>query len=166
MTQWHKRGSLCQAFVAETVETGNKNLWSKPRMFCEQSLGTIKLRTFPKRVGPRILSLQSVDYLGASEHFWVVEKKKIRIFISKTAMVVCCKLSLYANGLVMSMRFIFGDDWNDVPCKSFFFISGNDVISLESRPLNFRVFIHAFSLRPQTYFRSSLTRVLNQFRNK
>ena len=28
-------------------------------------------------------------------------------------------------------------------------ISGNDVISLESRPLNFRVFIHAYGLRPQ-----------------
>ena len=26
------------------------------------------------------------------------------------------RLSLYANGLVMSMRFIFGDDWNDA-CK-------------------------------------------------
>ena len=26
------------------------------------------------------------------------------------------------------------------------------VISLESRPLNFRVFIHAYSLRPQTLF--------------
>ena len=38
--------------------------------------------------------------------------------------------------------------------------------SLESRPLNFRVFIHAYSLRPQTYLRSSLTRVSNQFRNK
>ena len=48
----------------------------------------------------------------------------------------------------------------------FFFIPDNDVISLESRPLNFRVFVHAHSLRPQTYFRSSLTRVLNQFRNK
>ena len=47
-----------------------------------------------------------------------------------------------------------------------FFISGNDVISLESRPLNFRVTIHAYSLGPQMYFRSSLTRVLNQFRNK
>ena len=36
--------------------------------------------------------------------------KKITILISKTAMFGCCKLSLYANGLVMSMRFIFGDD--------------------------------------------------------
>ena len=49
--------------------------WSKPRMFCEESLGKIKFRAFPKRVGPRILSLESVDYFGASEHYWVVEKK-------------------------------------------------------------------------------------------
>ena len=49
--------------------------WSKPRMFCEESLGKVKFRAFPKRVGPRILSLESVDYFGASEHYWVVEKK-------------------------------------------------------------------------------------------
>ena len=65
-------------------------------MFCEESLGEIKFRAFPKRVGPRILSLESVDYFGASEHYCVVEKK-IRILISKIAMVGCCKLSLYAN---------------------------------------------------------------------
>ena len=47
-----------------------------------------------------------------------------------------------------------------------FLISGNDVISLESRPLNFRVIIHAYSLRPQKYFRLSLSRVLNQLRDK
>ena len=45
-------------------------------MFCEESLGKIKFRAFPKRVGPRILSLESVDYFGASEHYWVVEKNK------------------------------------------------------------------------------------------
>ena len=33
-----------------------------------------------------------------------------------------------------------------------FLISGNDVISLESRTLNFCVFIHTYSLRPQTLF--------------
>ena len=43
---------------------------------------------------------------------------------------------------------------------TFFFISGNDVISLEWRPLNFRAITHPYSLRPQTYFRLSLTRVL------
>ena len=46
-----------------------------------------------------------------------------------------------------------------------FFISENDVISLESRPSNFRVIIHAYGLRPQTYFWPSPTRALNQFRN-
>ena len=51
-------------------------------MFCEQSLGKIKFRVLPKCVGPRILSLESVDYFGASEHYGVVG---------------CCKLSLYAN---------------------------------------------------------------------
>ena len=45
-------------------------------MFSEESLGKIKFRAFPKRVGARILSFESVDYLGTSEHYWVVEKKK------------------------------------------------------------------------------------------
>ena len=45
-------------------------------MFCEESLGKIKFRAFPKRAGPRIPSLESVDYFGASEHYWVDEKNK------------------------------------------------------------------------------------------
>ena len=45
-------------------------------MFCEESFGKVKFRAFLKRVGPRILSLESVDYFGASEHYWVVKKKK------------------------------------------------------------------------------------------
>ena len=109
----------------------------------------IKFRAFPKRVGPRILSLESVDYFGTSEHCWVAGKKKI--LISKTAMVGCCKLSLYANGLVMSMRFIFG---NNAPWKSLFDL------------WQWCNFSGIEALRPQTYFPSSLTRVLNQFRNK
>ena len=44
-------------------------------MFCEESLGKIKCGAFPKRVGPQILSIESVDYFGTSEHYWVVEKK-------------------------------------------------------------------------------------------
>ena len=68
--------------------------------------------------------------------------------------------------LVMSMWFIFGDDWNDMPCKTLFLCLGDDVIVLESRLLNFRVFIHACNLRPQTYFRSSLTRVRKQLIQK
>ena len=42
---------------------------SKPLMFCEESLGNIKFRAFPKRVGPQILLLESVDYFGTSEHY-------------------------------------------------------------------------------------------------
>ena len=55
-------------------------------MFCEESLGNIELRAFPKRVAPRILSFESVDYFGASEHYWVVEKK-IRILITQISMI-------------------------------------------------------------------------------
>ena len=64
----NNEGSMCQVFLAETVETGN----IKKRcviMFCEESLGKIKFRAFPKRVGPRIVSLESVDYFGISEHY-------------------------------------------------------------------------------------------------
>ena len=62
---------------------------------------------FPEQVGPQILPW-GVDYFGTSEHY--SGKKKRRILISKTAMGGCCKLSLYANGLVMSMQFIFVND--------------------------------------------------------
>ena len=64
-------------------------------MSCQESLGKIEFRAFPKRVGPRILSLQSVitlEQVNTTE--W---SKKIGISIRKTAMVGCCKLSLNAN---------------------------------------------------------------------
>ena len=45
-------------------------------MFCKESLRKIKFRAFPKRVnGPWILSLESVDYFGTSEHYLVVKKE-------------------------------------------------------------------------------------------
>ena len=78
-------------------------------MFCKESLRKIKFRDFPECVGPQILPLERVHYFGRSEHNSVVGKK-IRIIIGKTAMVRCCKFFLYANGFVMSMRVIFGDD--------------------------------------------------------
>ena len=66
---------MYQAFLVETMETGLRIVARlKPRMFCEESLGKIKFRAFPKRVGPRILSLQSLDYFGTSEH----HKAKLR----------------------------------------------------------------------------------------
>ena len=55
---------------AETVETGNKNRCvTEATHVLEKSLGKVKFRAFPKRVGQRILSLESVDYFGTSEHF-------------------------------------------------------------------------------------------------
>ena len=56
---------MCQAFLAETLETGTKNRCViEAMLFCEQSLGKIKFRAFPKHVGPRIVSVESVDYFG------------------------------------------------------------------------------------------------------
>ena len=54
----------------------------------------------------RLKALISLEQVNTTE---VVEE--IRILISKTEMVGCCKILLYANGILMSMRFIFGDDW-------------------------------------------------------
>ena len=47
-------------------------------------------RAFPKRDGPRILLLESIDYEQMNNTEWL---KKIRLIV----MVRCCKLSLYAN---------------------------------------------------------------------
>ena len=65
-------------------------------MFWEESLGKIKFRAFPKRVGPRIKSLGSVDFFGAREHYWVVGKKNKNPKWQNCDGRVC-KFSLYAN---------------------------------------------------------------------
>ena len=133
--------------------------WIKPPMFCKESSGKI--------VGPRILLLQSIVYFGTSEHYWVVEKKKKESCLAKLlwlgVMDFHCMLLWWACGLV-SARIEDWDAWKMMCHVNHFLISGNDVISQESRPLNIRVFIHIYSLQLQTYFRSLLTRVLNQFK--
>ena len=48
----------------------------------------MRFRTFPELVGPRILSLESVDYFATSEQKSVV-KKQGRILISKPSMSNC-----------------------------------------------------------------------------
>ena len=64
----------------------------------------MRFRAFGERVGPRILSLESVDYFGTSEHFSGRKKKNNnnkkkarRMLISKTSMVRLTGLSLYAD---------------------------------------------------------------------
>ena len=44
----------------------------------------IPYRAFPERVGPRILSLEGVDYFGTTDHFSGRKKKRI-ILMSKTS---------------------------------------------------------------------------------
>ena len=44
----------------------------------------IPYRAFPEQVGPRILSLESVDYFGATDPFSGRKKKRI-ILVSKTS---------------------------------------------------------------------------------
>ena len=111
-------------------------------MFCEESLGKIKFRAFPERVCPQILSLGSVDYFGKSEHFSGRKKKKNVNW--QNFDLECCKLAFYANDPCeehAAMIEMTG------PVLITFFISGNNVISLKSRPLNFRLIIHAYSLQ-------------------
>ena len=36
----------------------------------------VPYRAFPERIGPRILSLESVDYFGRTDHFSVRKKEK------------------------------------------------------------------------------------------
>ena len=66
-------------------------------MFCEESLGKIKFRAFPKRVGPRILSLERQALITLEQVNTTEWSKTIRSLISKIAMIGCCKLSLYTN---------------------------------------------------------------------
>ena len=91
-------------------------VWSKPHMFCKESLRKIKFRAFPKRVGPWILSLESVNYFGTSEHYWVV-KKEWESYLAKLRWLGVVNFHFIQMAPVMSIRFIFGNDWNDVPRK-------------------------------------------------
>ena len=129
-------------------------------MFCKESLGKIKFRAFPEQVSPQIVSLESIDYFGTSEHFSGRKKKKKNLIISKTSIVSVVN---FHNCMQMSLLAMFEMTHHVLIT---FFISGNDVISLEWRPLNFCVIIQAYSLRLQMCFRLLLTHVLNQFRNK
>ena len=75
----------------------------------------IPCRTFPERVGPRILSLESVDYFGTSDYFSGRKKEKnlnVQNFGGEanwSGVVNCYCMQI---SLVASIWFIFGDDWD------------------------------------------------------
>ena len=118
-------------------------VWPTPRMFCEESWGKIKFRAFPERVCPRILSLGSVDYFGTSEHFSGQKKKKKNLNWQNFDLE-CCKLAFHANDpseehAVYFRRWL---KWRALFSSRFLSLA---IISLESRPLNFRLIIRAYS---------------------
>ena len=55
----------------DRVESGTKNrcMIEATPVLRRKLTGKIKFGAFPKRVGPRILSLESVDYFGTSAHY-------------------------------------------------------------------------------------------------
>ena len=69
------------------------NYWSKPRMFCEERLNLELFQNMSVNEFYYLKALITLEQVNTTE--WL---KKIRILISKIAMVGCCKLSLNANG--------------------------------------------------------------------
>ena len=105
-----KGESGSQTLLAEIVETGDKNCYVSQHhvLFCEESLGKIdtELSSFAGtgRSTNSIGSLESVDNFGTSAYF--IENFDVEaINWSGVENFQCMKMSL-----VMSMRFIFGDD--------------------------------------------------------
>ena len=71
----------------------------------------MQFRAFPEQVGPQILSLGRVDNFGTSEHF---SGRKNTNLISNTLITSVVNFHCMQMSLVMSMRFIFTVDWNDM----------------------------------------------------
>ena len=63
-------------------------------------------RAFPERAGPRILSLESVDYFVTNDYFYGRKKNNLN---DKTSMVWLTGRVLQRS-LALGMRFIFGAD--------------------------------------------------------
>ena len=81
-----------------------------------------RCQDFPERVGPRILLLESVHYFGTSDSS-VVEKKNNfheQNFDGEDNWSGVVNFHCMQVSLLMSRRFIFGDDWNDAKCSSRF----------------------------------------------
>lgn len=62
-----------QAFLADTMETGDKTKAMHKMESCE------RCRAFPEQVSPRILSLESVDYSGTNDYFSGEKKNNLNM---------------------------------------------------------------------------------------
>ena len=74
----------------------------------------LRFRDFPERVGPRILSLENVDFFGTSEYFG--GRKKSNLNKQKTNWSGVVNFHCMQMSLEMSMRFIFGSAMIGMAC--------------------------------------------------
>ena len=82
-------------------------------MFCEESLGKIKFRAFRNLSVHKFYCLRALitlEQVNTTDHEWLKKRKKKRIFFSQTGMVSVVNFHCMQMRLVMSMRFISGDD--------------------------------------------------------
>ena len=73
-------------------------------------------------------------------HDYFNGQKKEESWLAKANWTGVVNFYCMQKSLMMSMRFIFGDEWNDVPCSHH---------KLKLRPLNLSVIIQAYSLQKQ-----------------
>ena len=141
-----QKGSRSQSFLAETVKTGHKNcgvtgamhvLWRKlfqnrsvHEFGCLKELITLEKRNTVPQWPKKKKNLKEQNFDGETNWLGVVSCHRILM------------------SLVMSMWFIFRNDWNDVPCSSCFCSLAMmlHVFSPESRPL---IFVYLY-LRTQS----------------
>ena len=141
-----KRGSRSQAFLAETMETGDKNWGMTGTMHI---LGRILEKINVKDV--------ELFWNGSVHKFyyrllcnkrtlqWLKRKKTLRWW---GQLVGCCKLSLYTNEYCLQHAVNFNLRWLKWRTMFItFLLSGNDVISLKSRPL---IFVFLYSINSET----------------
>ena len=69
------------------------------------------MASFPKRVGPQILLLESIDYFGTSDNFSGRKKNNLaeQNFDGEANWLAVVNFHGMQMSLVMSMRFIFRD---------------------------------------------------------
>ena len=101
------------------METGDKNhgvtegILRASCIFCEESLGKINAKEFePEQFRSRILSLEIVDYFGTNEYFIGRKQGNLNEQNSDGEANWSGVVNFHCaqTSLVMSMRFIFGDD--------------------------------------------------------
>ena len=144
-----QKGSRSQSFLAETVKTGHKNcgvtgaihvLWRKlfqnrlvHEFGCLKELITLEKRNTVPQWPKKKKNLKEQNFDGETNWLGVVSCHRILM------------------SLVMSMWFIFRNDWNDVPCSSCF--------------CSLAMMLHVFLLSRGPWFSCIYICILNQFRH-